>query len=285
MKTWYGDFDHESGSLNLAAPGDLAARLIDVMDPTGYPLPQPDIRARAIEAGIFENDDDYDNLLRDTAIALVRARLGLCAGLEAEAMQMIEALDDLNFSINLLDERLFEWSLLHDDFRLHGAALAERLAVEQKSDIASLAAVVVDLRRARDELGSRMEAAISTMAPNLSIIAGPILAARLISRAGGMKRLAELPSSTIQLIGAERSLFKHLKGRAPSPKHGLIYRHPAIIGSPRWARGRVARALAGKMAIAARIDHHSGVMMEGLKVSLDRRIAEIRRSRIRRIQG
>lgn len=283
MKTWYGDFDNASRSLKLAAsPEELAARLIDVMEPSGTAVPQPDIRARALDSGIFPGEYDYNNLLRDTAIALVRARLGLYAGIEAEAMQMIEALDDLNFSINLLDERLFEWSLLHGESRLRGASLAERLAGGTEPDIASLAVAVMDLRRAKDELQSRMEAAISAMAPNLSLIAGPILAARLISHAGGMKRLAELPASTIQLIGAEKSLFKHLKGRAPSPKHGLIYRHPAITGSPRWARGRVARAIAGKMAIAARIDHHSGVMMDGLKESLDRRIADIRRSRTRK---
>jgi nucleolar protein 56 len=90
--------------------------------------------------------------------------------------------------------------------------------------------------------------------------------------------LSELPSSTVQIIGAEKSLFKHLKGKAPSPKHGLIYRHPAIMNSPKRLRGRLARALAGKLSIAARIDYHNGIISPELKGSLENRVSEIRRT-------
>jgi nucleolar protein 56 len=115
------------------------------------------------------------------------------------------------------------------------------------------------------------------LAPNLSSLAGPILAARLISRAGSLRLLAGMPSSRVQIMGAEKSLFKHLKGNAPSPKHGIIYRHPAVIGSPKRLRGKVSRALAGKLALAARLDYYGAGRSVDLKSSLEARLADIKR--------
>jgi len=121
-----------------------------------------------------------------------------------------------------------------------------------------------------------VESAASCLAPNLASLAGPVLAARLISRAGSLERLARMPSSALQLLGAEKALFKHLCGHASSPKHGLIYRHPAIYGAPRRLKGRMARALAGKLAIAARVDYFRGEESPELKLTLKRRLDEIR---------
>jgi nucleolar protein 56 len=84
-----------------------------------------------------------------------------------------------------------------------------------------------------------------------------------------------MPSSVLQLLGAERALFKHLCGHASSPKHGIIYRHPAVYGAPRQLRGRTARALAGKLAIAARIDYFRGEESPELRLALKRRLEEI----------
>ena len=118
-----------------------------------------------------------------------------------------------------------------------------------------------------------VSASAEELAPNLSSLAGSVLAARLISRAGGLRRLAGMPSSRVQIMGAEKSLFKHLKGHAPSPKHGIIYRHPAVIGSPKRLRGKVARALAGKLAIAARLDYFgAGTFCRISKSSLESRL-------------
>ena len=123
-----------------------------------------------------------------------------------------------------------------------------------------------------------MDVTFSTqaLAPNLSALAGPILAARLISRAGGLSYLAQMPSSRVQVMGAEKSLFKHLRGHAPSPKHGIIYRHPAVIGSPRKLRGRVARTLAAKLAIAARLDYYGAGPSLDLQASLEARLLDIK---------
>lgn len=91
-----------------------------------------------------------------------------------------------------------------------------------------------------------MVVAVQALAPNLSILAGPVLAARIISRAGGLHNLARMPASRIQVMGAEKSLFKHLSGHAPSPKHGIIYRHPAVSGSAPQAAGQGRKGSGGQ---------------------------------------
>ena len=86
------------------------------------------------------------------------------------------------------------------------------------------------------------------MAPNLRDLTGPSLSAKIIAHTGGIRRLALLPSSTVQILGAEKALFRHLKTGEKPPKHGLIYQHPDVRGSRWWIRGKVARALAGKIS-------------------------------------
>ena len=99
-----------------------------------------------------------------------------------------------------------------------------------------------------------MKAAVPEKTPNLSALLGPDLAARLMAQARGLDRLARLPASTIQVLGAERAFFEHLRGNAAPPRHGLLFLHPAIQSASRYERGKLSRTLAGKVAIAARLD-------------------------------
>jgi nucleolar protein 56 len=89
--------------------------------------------------------------------------------------------------------------------------------------------------------------------------------------------LAKLPASTIQVLGAEKALFRSIRTGARPPKHGIIFQHPSIHQAPPWQRGKIARAFAGKIAIAARMDAYTGVERSAkLKSDLSERIAEIR---------
>ena len=116
------------------------------------------------------------------------------------------------------------------------------------------------------------------VALNLRGLIGPILGARLISLAGSIEKLARFPSSTIQVLGAEKALFRALKTGARPPKHGVIFQHTLIHSAPWWQRGKIARVLAGKIAIAARIDMYGGqYLAEDLKQSVTKRIEEIKR--------
>lgn len=108
----------------------------------------------------------------------------------------------------------------------------------------------------------RLENAIRELAeqhlPSLSAMLGPILSARLCVEAHGRMRLARLPAGTVQVLGAEKAFFNHLKTGAPPPKHGHIFMHPWISRSPRWVRGKIARTMAAKASIAAKVDAFGG---------------------------
>jgi len=103
-----------------------------------------------------------------------------------------------------------------------------------------------------------------------------------VAQAGGLDRLARLPASTVQVLGAERAFFEHLRGRAPPPRHGLLFLHPQIQSAPKSVRGKLARALAGKVAIAARRDREGSPVLPELKTAFERREAELRARRGKR---
>ncbi len=121
-----------------------------------------------------------------------------------------------------------------------------------------LAFRTLELYDYRQGLGDYVSSLAEGIAPNLSRLAGAPLAAKLIEKAGGLRRMAMMPSSTIQLLGAEKAMFRAMKTKARPPKHGLIFQHPYVHGAPRGERGSRARALAAKLAIAARADFFSG---------------------------
>jgi len=104
----------------------------------------------------------------------------------------------------------------------------------------------------------RLEKITNERAPNTSIVAGTIVAAKLIAAAHGLKKLMLMPSSTIQVIGAEKALFRHLRGRAKPPKHGIIFHSKFVNNAPLKHRGKMARALASKISISSKVDYFKG---------------------------
>lgn len=136
---------------------------------------------------------------------------------------------------------------------------------------------VNDLRKTREKMVDYVEEVMSDLAPNLKELAGAKIGAGLISLSGGLESLAMSPSSTVQVLGAEQALFKHLRSGTSPPKHGIIYKHPMIQKNSHKIRGRISRALAGKITIAARIDHYSGeYKAEPIKQELEERVKEIK---------
>jgi nucleolar protein 56 len=134
----------------------------------------------------------------------------------------------------------------------------------------------LNLYDVRQKLERYLDSVMCDVAPNIRALAGSLLGARLMALAGGLNNMAKMPASTIQVLGAEKALFRALKTGTRSPKHGIIFQHSLIHDAKRWQRGKVARALAGKLAIAARTDAFSGKYAgDKLQVSLEKRIAEI----------
>ncbi|MFN3621376.1 MAG: NOP5/NOP56 family protein [Nitrososphaerales archaeon] len=147
---------------------------------------------------------------------------------------------------------------------------------EDLSRIKMLAKEVKDLYALRKSLQRHIEVTMTRIAPNLTALAGATIAARLIAKAGGLERLARLPASTIQVLGAEKALFRALRTGAPPPKHGLLFQHKLVHSAPTWQRGKVARSLAAKIALAARVDVYRGERDKSLDTHLEKRIEEIK---------
>jgi nucleolar protein 56 len=155
-----------------------------------------------------------------------------------------------------------------------GADLSEHDA----EAIRTLARIVLDLYQLRKTLTSYLGDVMSEVAPNITALVGPLLGARLLSLAGGLEKMAMLPASTIQVLGAEKALFRALRTGGKPPKHGVIFQYPEIHRSPKWQRGKIARALAAKLAIAAKIDAFTGRFLgDKLREELEARIQEIKK--------
>jgi nucleolar protein 56 len=153
-----------------------------------------------------------------------------------------------------------------------GDMTPENLAI-----VKSLAGQVISQSDLRRILADHIEVSMEAVAPNVKELLTATVGARIIAKAGSLARLATLPASTIQVLGAEKALFRALKTGARPPKHGLLFQHPLIHSAPKWQRGKIARAVASKVAIAARIDFYRHAGKDAtISDKLNTRITEIR---------
>lgn len=144
--------------------------------------------------------------------------------------------------------------------------------------IQTVARIWLELFELRRKLTDYITQVMKEVAPNTTVLVGPLLGARLLSLAGSLEELAKLPASTIQVLGAEKALFRALRTGGKPPKHGVIFQFPEIRKAPKWQRGKIARALATKLAIAARVDYFTGRYIgDELRKKLVERIDEIKK--------
>ncbi|CDP15007.1 unnamed protein product [Coffea canephora] len=134
------------------------------------------------------------------------------------------------------------------------ASMGQDLSPVDLINVKQFAQRVIDLAEYRKTLYDYLVAKMNDIAPNLAALIGEVVGARLISHAGSLTNLAKCPSSTLQILGAEKALFRALKTRGNTPKYGLIF-HSSFIGrASARNKGRMARYLANKCSIASRID-------------------------------
>ena len=141
--------------------------------------------------------------------------------------------------------------------------------------VQTLARQVVESYKLRVRVEEHVGEVMRREAPNVTAVLGASVGARMLAKAGSLKKLAMMPSSTIQILGAEKALFRSIKTGSHPPKHGLIFQHALVHAAPRWQRGRIARTIAAKTAIAARVDLHGAGLNETLLEKLNLRIREI----------
>jgi len=181
-----------------------------------------------------------------------------------------------NFTIENLEKEGLPKAKTEQIAEAAKASMGAELSEEDVKQIQAMCGNTLGLYDARQSLEEYVDAVMEEVAPNTRALVGALLGARLIALAGGLNNLAKLPSSTVQILGAEKALFRSLRTGARPPKHGIIFQHSLIHEAKRWQRGKVARALAGKLAIAARTDAFSGKYVgDGLKAVLEKRIGEI----------
>jgi len=247
--------------------------------------------ALAVETGYAADEEEYYDRLHDLTLAAARREVRQRERADdRQLVHAVRAMDDARRTANELAERVAEWAGSRFDDAGSGIDYARELATADShwdddfatdwdpgtDRLVALAARTADLADEADELERFVETAAHDVAPNLAAMAGPVLAARLISLSGGLDDLAKSPSSTVQVLGAEDALFAHLRGNATSPKHGVIFTHEYVRATPESERGSAARAVAGKLTIAARVDHYSGERRPELDAELDERIRTIR---------
>ena len=141
--------------------------------------------------------------------------------------------------------------------------------------VQSLAKQILELFELRKNIEEHVDEQMKEEAPNISAILGTAVGARVLAHAGSLNRLGRMPASTIQILGAEKALFRSLKTGANPPKHGILFQHAAVHAAPRWQRGKIARAVAAKAAIAARVDLFKAGLNETLLDKLNVRVKEI----------
>ena len=229
---------------------------------------------------------EYYSAFRKANIGATKQKIRDYVNKDLLIVQSINAIDDIDRSANSIAKRLREWYELycpeisraidgHEKFaeiiaKKPRKQLLAELHIEEdesmgghldKGDIDALldlAKKVKELFMYKGRIQDYLESSMKGYCPNLGEIAGFQLGARLLAHAGTLKRLAAMPSSTVQLLGAEKALFRHIKTGARSPKHGIIVNHPVIAKSKPKDHGRFARIIADKISMAARIDYFHG---------------------------
>ena len=136
-------------------------------------------------------------------------------------------------------------------------SMGQEISETDMDNVIAFAERVVSLGNYRKSLHSYLVSKMSVVAPNLAALIGEVVGARLISHAGSLTNLSKYPASTVQILGAEKALFRALKTKGNTPKYGLLY-HSSFIGraGPK-NKGRISRFLANKCSIASRIDNFS----------------------------
>jgi nucleolar protein 56 len=161
---------------------------------------------------------------------------------EIHIIKAVNIISDLETISNLLNENVIDWKKRNPVGNAN--QMLEELTRNQKS-----------IEEEKEKLIEFVETEMRKELPNFSEIAGPIIGAKILSEAGSKKKLMLVPSSTMQLLGASKALFNHLKKKGKCPKHGVIFNHSYIQRLPKNKRGKAARILAGKLSIAVKMDY------------------------------
>ncbi len=182
---------------------------------------------------------------------------------------------ELNFE-GLLELGIKE-RLARDVLNRAERSMGGELNEEDYPILGNIAKLWVDLYENKEKVEKYLEKLVRECAPNLSAIIQPLIVARLIAMAGSLERLAMMPSSTIQVLGARKAIFLHMTRGTKPPKHGILFQVKEIRNAPKKLRGKIARIIAAKAALASRIDAFGGEFIgEKLKKEIEEEIKKVK---------
>ena len=205
-------------------------------------------------------DKEFSSWLTQFGISLTKLRLKNKDREEAFFIQTVRGYQEMVEQINKVEERLEE---------LKSTGFKDKVVLEKYSE------QLKTLKKFRDDMEKYIKEKAKQLMPNASDILGPILAAEFLAKAGSLKKLSRLPASTLQVLGAEKALFRYLKGKGKSPKYGLIAKSPFVINAPKEKTGKVARLLALKLSVAFRADYFSREYNPKIKEEFLKKLKEI----------
>lgn len=263
-----------------------------------------------VESGILEAEDDLNEILHDLSMEIINYKLKEASkARDSYLIQAINSIDEIDEATGKLIERLREWYVIHfpelnkiknqekyvnlvaeygDRNSIIESGLLDEINIADQSTgaeiegfdlemVKNFADSIKSLQDTKKSLTDYVEQKMNEIAPNLSDLVGSLLGAKLVAHVGSLERLSLLPSSTVQIMGAEKALFRHLKTGERPPKHGLLYQYPEIRSAKWWLKGKIARALAAKISLAVRKDVYSGEFDEGIKESFEEHLEEIKK--------
>ena len=201
--------------------------------------------------------DEYLNLpfslLREASILQAKRAIQNSLTPDKNLIQVIEALDEAHSNFNLSSERFTTW---YSQITGYPRTKLDEIFDNETlpSQMQPLKGHIESTKKLIKELSLYLDEKSPLIFPNLVNVLGTQFAVRIVALAGNLSKLARLPASTIQLLGAEKALFRHMADGSPPPKHGVLYQHPTVKRSSGKDKGRASRKLAAKVAIASKID-------------------------------
>ncbi|MFC1741530.1 NOP5/NOP56 family protein [Nanoarchaeota archaeon] len=234
----------------------------------------------------FFNAEEYRNKISDSTMIVTKRKVAESLRPEHLIIQVSNNMDEIDKAVNMLSKRLRDWYELYnpefskslDDHEKFVELLQEKskkellkevgvsesesmgaeLSKEDLEPMMNLAAQITALYGLREKHAAHIEKMMEKHVPNVTAVSGPNIGAKLLAIAGSLERMALFPASTIQLLGAEKALFRHIKTGAKPPKFGVIINHPVVAKAKSADKGKAARMLADKISIASKIDYFKG---------------------------
>jgi nucleolar protein 56 len=232
-------------------------------DLKGYEIQEDDgsvrsrVRKISLQKGHFSSEKELNQFLSDFTATLSFERLSSLITTDKTLAHAVSALQEVTEMENTLSMRIKEWFSLTRQEATDGKDIVERVLKEEKGIIKDYALLLQNISKIRKSTEDHVDKIVNELMPTTCTIIQPQLAGRLVAHAGSLEKLARMTASSIQLLGAEKALFRHLRKMGKSPKYGIIFMDPRIQNISDDKRGKVARIIASKVSMATKIDFYS----------------------------